>query len=104
MRSGSRYHARADVGHAQIPTARRSSSRPTHSPIPQSSRSVRFHFATVQCDSDDRLVSLIVANGVSADKVLIGKPATAANAENGQGPEALAVCVEQARDQRWNGG
>ncbi|KAL8292192.1 hypothetical protein RQP46_001658 [Phenoliferia psychrophenolica] len=47
----------------------------------------------------------IIANGVSADKLLIGKPAIASDATNGyMTPAALAVCVNQARAKGWNAG
>lgn len=47
----------------------------------------------------------IVASGVSRNKLLIGKPATAGDASNGYtDPGTLATCVSQAVSQGWQGG
>ncbi|KDQ61714.1 glycoside hydrolase family 18 protein, partial [Jaapia argillacea MUCL 33604] len=47
----------------------------------------------------------IAANGVSLDKLVIGKPATTADANNGYIAAAtLAGCVEDAVEQGWNAG
>jgi len=47
----------------------------------------------------------IAANGVSLNKLVIGKPATSADASNGYiAPATLAGCVEQAQSQGWSGG
>jgi chitinase len=47
----------------------------------------------------------LVANGIPADKVVIGKPATTADATNGfVEPATLATCVEQGAAAGWNGG
>lgn len=47
----------------------------------------------------------IIAAGVSSQKVLIGKPGTAADATNGYVDEnTLAGCVSQAVGQGWHGG
>ncbi|KZP24609.1 glycoside hydrolase family 18 protein [Athelia psychrophila] len=47
----------------------------------------------------------IAASGVPQDKLVIGKPATAATATNGYiAPSALAGCVQTAAGQGWNGG
>lgn len=45
----------------------------------------------------------IAANGVSLDKIVIGKPATAGDADNGFiAPATLATCVQQAQSQGWS--
>ncbi|KIK53897.1 glycoside hydrolase family 18 protein [Collybiopsis luxurians FD-317 M1] len=47
----------------------------------------------------------IIKGGVSADKVVIGKPGGQADATTGyMAPADLAKCVEQAKGQKWNGG
>ncbi|KAF5375306.1 hypothetical protein D9757_009686 [Collybiopsis confluens] len=47
----------------------------------------------------------IIKGGVSADKVVIGKPGGQADATTGyMAPADLAKCVEQAKGQNWNGG
>ena len=47
----------------------------------------------------------IVASGVSANKLVIGKPATAADASNGfMDPATLGSCVKQAKAKGWNAG
>jgi chitinase len=50
-------------------------------------------------------VSELIAAGIPADKVVIGKPATAADANNGLIDAAtLATCVAQGAAAGWNGG
>ena len=45
----------------------------------------------------------IAASGVPLNKIVIGKPATAADANNGYiAPATLATCVEQAKSQGWS--
>ena len=45
----------------------------------------------------------IAANGVSLNKLVIGKPATASDASNGYiDPSTLASCVSQAAAQGWS--
>ncbi|KAG9312462.1 glycoside hydrolase family 18 protein [Chiua virens] len=47
----------------------------------------------------------IAANGVSLNKLVIGKPATQPDATNGfMSPSTLASCASQARKRGWNGG
>jgi len=47
----------------------------------------------------------IAANGVSLDKLVIGKPATASDASNGYiAPATLASCVSEAAADGWNAG
>ena len=47
----------------------------------------------------------IAANGVSLDKLVIGKPATAGDASNGYiAPATLATCLQQAQAQGWDAG
>ncbi|KAF8552690.1 glycoside hydrolase family 18 protein [Imleria badia] len=47
----------------------------------------------------------IAANGISMDKLLIGKPATSSDANNGYiDPSTLASCVSQAASKGWNAG
>ena len=48
----------------------------------------------------------IVASGVSANKLVIGKPGTAADVTNGGfiDPATLATCVQQAVAAGWNAG
>jgi len=47
----------------------------------------------------------IASNGVSLDKLVIGKPATTGDASTGyMSPSTLATCVEQAKGQGWDGG
>ena len=44
----------------------------------------------------------IVANGVSEDKLVIGKPATTGDASSGyMSPSTLATCVEDAKNEGW---
>ena len=45
----------------------------------------------------------IIASGVPASKLVIGKPATTADANNGYiDPSTLAGCVSQAKNQGWS--
>ncbi|THH07633.1 hypothetical protein EW145_g3238 [Phellinidium pouzarii] len=47
----------------------------------------------------------IAASGVSLDKLVIGKPATASDASNGFiSPSTLATCLSQAKSQGWDAG
>ncbi|KAH8093282.1 glycoside hydrolase family 18 protein [Cristinia sonorae] len=47
----------------------------------------------------------IVASGVPASKIVIGKPATTADASDGFiAPATLAGCISQAKSQGWSGG
>jgi len=47
----------------------------------------------------------IAANGVSLNKLVIGKPGTTADANNGYiDPSTLATCVSQAAAKGWNAG
>ncbi|KAJ3557725.1 hypothetical protein NM688_g1316 [Phlebia brevispora] len=47
----------------------------------------------------------IAANGVSLDKLVIGKPANSGDANNGYiDPATLATCVEDAKNQGWDAG
>ncbi|KAF7983288.1 hypothetical protein HWV62_22945 [Athelia sp. TMB] len=47
----------------------------------------------------------IIASGIPSDKLLIGKPGTAADATNGYvDPTSLATCVAQAVSQGWHAG
>ena len=47
----------------------------------------------------------IAANGVELNKLVIGKPGTAADATNGFiDPATLGQCVDQAHAAGWNGG
>ncbi|KAI0657986.1 glycoside hydrolase [Cubamyces menziesii] len=47
----------------------------------------------------------IVKNGVSINKLVIGKPGSAADATNGfMDPATLGTCVAQAKAQGWNAG
>ncbi|KZT18638.1 glycoside hydrolase family 18 protein [Neolentinus lepideus HHB14362 ss-1] len=47
----------------------------------------------------------IAASGVTLDKLVIGKPATTSDANNGYiDPSTLATCVEQAKNQNWDAG
>ncbi|KAI9063900.1 glycoside hydrolase family 18 protein [Trametes sanguinea] len=47
----------------------------------------------------------IVASGVPASKLVIGKPANSGDANNGYiAPATLAGCVSQAKNQGWNAG
>lgn len=47
----------------------------------------------------------IAASGVSLDKLVIGKPGTAADATNGyMDPATLATCVNTAKGQNWDAG
>ncbi|EMD33176.1 glycoside hydrolase family 18 protein [Gelatoporia subvermispora B] len=47
----------------------------------------------------------IAAAGVPLDKLVIGKPANAADADNGYvDPSTLAQCLEQAKSQGWDAG
>ena len=46
----------------------------------------------------------IIANGVPASKLVIGKPATTADEDSGGyiAPATLAGCVAQAKNQGWS--
>lgn len=45
----------------------------------------------------------IAANGIPLDKIVIGKPAAAGDADNGFiAPATLANCVEQAKNSGWS--
>jgi len=47
----------------------------------------------------------IAASGVSLDKLVIGKPANSADADNGYiAPATLATCLQQAKAKGWNAG
>ncbi|KIY62608.1 glycoside hydrolase family 18 protein [Cylindrobasidium torrendii FP15055 ss-10] len=47
----------------------------------------------------------IIASGVDASKLVIGKPGTAGDATNGQmSADDLATCLETAKGKDWNGG
>ncbi|KZP25555.1 glycoside hydrolase family 18 protein, partial [Athelia psychrophila] len=47
----------------------------------------------------------IAASGVSLDKLVIGKPATTADANNGYiDPATLATCVADAKAKGWDAG
>ena len=47
----------------------------------------------------------IPKNGIPLDMLVIGKPATAADASNGfMDPATLGTCVKQAKAKGWNGG
>ena len=47
----------------------------------------------------------IPKNGFPLNKLVIGKPATAADATNGfMDPATLGTCVKQAKAKGWNGG
>ncbi|THH14722.1 hypothetical protein EW146_g5647 [Bondarzewia mesenterica] len=47
----------------------------------------------------------IAANGVSLNKIVIGKPATSSDASTGyMSPATLAGCVNTAKSQGWNAG
>ena len=47
----------------------------------------------------------IVASGVSANKLVIGKPATTKDATNGvMDTTTLAGCLQQAKAKNWNAG
>ena len=47
----------------------------------------------------------IIANGVDADKLVIGKPATSGDANNGYiAPETLAECLQTAKAAGWSAG
>ena len=47
----------------------------------------------------------IVASGVSANKLVIGKPATTKDAANGfMDTTTLAGCLQQAKAKNWNAG
>ncbi|KAL6298978.1 glycoside hydrolase [Sparassis latifolia] len=47
----------------------------------------------------------IIANGVTADKLVIGKPATTGDASSGyMAPATLATCVETAQSNGWGAG
>lgn len=47
----------------------------------------------------------IAQSGVEQSKLIVGKPATAADASNGYiDPATLATCLKQAKDQGWTGG
>lgn len=47
----------------------------------------------------------IARSGVPQNKLIIGKPATAADASNGlMEPSKLATCVQKAKEKGWSGG
>ncbi|KAH8109506.1 glycoside hydrolase family 18 protein [Phellopilus nigrolimitatus] len=47
----------------------------------------------------------IAASGVDLDKLVIGKPATSSDANNGYiAPATLSTCLSQAKTQGWNAG
>jgi hypothetical protein len=46
----------------------------------------------------------INAAGVSLDKIVMGKPATASDASGFVDPSILATCVQQAKDTGWSAG
>ena len=47
----------------------------------------------------------IPKNGIPLDMLVIGKPATAADASNGfMDPATLGTCVKEAKGKGWNGG
>jgi len=47
----------------------------------------------------------IAASGVPLSKIVIGKPATTSDASNGfMSTSTLATCLQQAKNQGWNGG
>ena len=47
----------------------------------------------------------IPKNGIPLDMLVIGKPATAADASNGfMDPATLGTCVKEAKAKGWNGG
>ena len=47
----------------------------------------------------------IIASGVSANKLIIGKPATTKDATNGfMDTTTLAGCLQQAKAKNWNAG
>ncbi|KAF9047088.1 glycoside hydrolase [Hymenopellis radicata] len=47
----------------------------------------------------------IIANGVDGSKLVVGKPATTSDANNGyMEPSLLASCLATAKDQGWDGG
>ncbi|RDB20908.1 Endochitinase 4 [Hypsizygus marmoreus] len=47
----------------------------------------------------------IAASGIPLSKIVIGKPATASDASNGfMSTSTLASCLQQAKNQGWNGG
>jgi len=47
----------------------------------------------------------IIASGVPASKLVVGKPANSGDASNGYiAPATLAGCIAQAKNQGWNGG
>jgi chitinase len=47
----------------------------------------------------------LAASGVALNKIVIGKPATTADANNGYiDPNTLATCLQQAKAQGWSGG
>ncbi|KAF9563123.1 glycoside hydrolase family 18 protein [Agrocybe pediades] len=47
----------------------------------------------------------IASNGVPLSKIVIGKPATSGDANNGfMSTSTLATCLQQAKNQGWNGG
>ncbi|KZP10232.1 glycoside hydrolase family 18 protein [Athelia psychrophila] len=53
----------------------------------------------------DTALFQIAASGVSQDKLVIGKPATVADASNGYAdPATLATCISTAVSKGWNGG
>jgi hypothetical protein len=46
----------------------------------------------------------IAANGITLNKIVIGKPATGADATNGfMDPATLSTCLAQAKAQGWSG-
>ena len=47
----------------------------------------------------------IASGGVPLDKIVIGKPATQKDANNGYiDPQTLAGCISQAKQKNWNAG
>ncbi|EGO22388.1 glycoside hydrolase family 18 protein [Serpula lacrymans var. lacrymans S7.9] len=54
---------------------------------------------------DSALFQINTSGGVSLDKLVIGKPATAADANNGYiAPATLATCVLDAKNEKWDAG
>ncbi|KAI1792511.1 glycoside hydrolase family 18 protein [Ganoderma leucocontextum] len=53
----------------------------------------------------DTALFQIIASGVPASKLVIGKPATTADATNGYvAPSTLASCISEAKAEGWTGG
>jgi len=47
----------------------------------------------------------IEANGVSPNKLIVGKPGNTGDATNGyMTPAALETCITEAKDRGWKGG